>query len=569
MRTFTEALAAGEQPDVARLPLRLVAQLAVARKLDVEAATELIETLNMEDFYAGALEMVESPWGESGWTAVPLDGWVQGIWYRRDLFEETGLLAPTTFETILQAAEQFHDPPDRYGVALGTAPDQIYTQLSFEQFALAGGAHLMTLDGSDFAVCSPAFADALDFYTQLAIYAPPYPQDAEAANRLYLEGSAAMLIYSSALLDDLAKNPELAAQTGFVPIIEGPLGHQASFGDLSALAIFAGGQREAALEWADLLLSEGYFDLLSPNGVPVRRSAVSVWAERSPLAAYSSDLIVVTAEGFAALQRWDTFYGGIYPAVTTVTHKRLIPTTIWKVASGEMETWEAIQWLAEALTMPEQLGSTIHYAGYDAAPPLGSRSALCSGILLKKRLGHSNLKIAQAASEAALVKLAEKQIAEANAWLGSYFDGLNVPADIKRGFRRLLETDWSGTPRGILVLDKLIEFAEGDDISFSNIKGWGFTTMWFLQHEIYVSESLKGDFEAIASVLAHEGAHAAFHKMKHVDVYIEEIKVYVQIGKFSGGSFYVEMNNYMSYSSRSDLRSKLRVNGIDPDETLK
>ncbi len=164
------------------------------------------------------------------------------------------------------------------------------------------------------------------------------------------------------------------------------------------------------------------------------------------------------------------------------------------------------------------------------------------------------------------------RIAVANAYLTKCFNGTKVPWEIKQGFAKLLETKWSYSDTGRKALLELVRMAQGNDISFGTESGpWGRTTITFFQEEIVVNPKLKGDIEAIAMVLAHEGCHAAFGKMKHIDVYREEIKVFRGLGKNTSDiqgakGFYIAIKRY-SDCADSALRSTLLGDGIDPDET--
>lgn len=48
-----------------------------------------------------------------GYASVPVDGWTQMIIYRKDLFDDAGLAAPTTYANVLAAISALHNPPDR------------------------------------------------------------------------------------------------------------------------------------------------------------------------------------------------------------------------------------------------------------------------------------------------------------------------------------------------------------------------------------------------------------------------------------------------------------------------
>ena len=72
-------------------------------------------------FAPGALEMAR--FGDDT-AAVPVDGWTQMIVYRRDLFEESGLEAPDSYDNIRAAIDALHSPPDMYGFVAATKVDE-------------------------------------------------------------------------------------------------------------------------------------------------------------------------------------------------------------------------------------------------------------------------------------------------------------------------------------------------------------------------------------------------------------------------------------------------------------
>ena len=163
------AKAANELPDVLELGLSQVAQYGGEGILDDSAATVVVNDVGKADFFDGPLQLCRIPGGE-GYAAVPVDGWVQGIWYRKDWFQEEGLEAPDDWEAIRRAARTFQAPEkSRFGIVVGTHPEQMYTQQVFEQIALSAGARLYKPDGS-FAGDSDEMRAAFAFYGELAAH---------------------------------------------------------------------------------------------------------------------------------------------------------------------------------------------------------------------------------------------------------------------------------------------------------------------------------------------------------------------------------------------------------------
>ena len=70
--------------------------------LDKEATLALLNDIGKENFYEGVLRLVSD--GSGGYYALPYHGWIQGIWYRADWFEQAGLAPRTTSERVVAGA---------------------------------------------------------------------------------------------------------------------------------------------------------------------------------------------------------------------------------------------------------------------------------------------------------------------------------------------------------------------------------------------------------------------------------------------------------------------------------
>jgi len=53
---------------------------------------------------------------------LPINGNIQLLYYRKDLFDKAGLAAPKTWADVEKAAQILHNPPNMYGFAARTAP---------------------------------------------------------------------------------------------------------------------------------------------------------------------------------------------------------------------------------------------------------------------------------------------------------------------------------------------------------------------------------------------------------------------------------------------------------------
>src|SRR5215217_1982450 len=246
---LTRASAAGTLPDVlAAVSLGFMHSLAADGITDPDAAAAVIDTLGRQTFSRRGLELVEAN-GQP--VAVPSDSWTQLLVYRKDLFAKAGLAAPTTFAAIRAAATTLK-ANGMAGIVAATKPDS-FTQQTFEYLAVANGCQLTNQAGAITLTSKPC-VDTFQFYVDLIRAASVRGgQDATSTRAAYLAGKAAMVIWSSFLLDELAglsndarptcpqcqRDPSfLADHSGIVTAITGPDGIQPSqFGELTCFAI--------------------------------------------------------------------------------------------------------------------------------------------------------------------------------------------------------------------------------------------------------------------------------------------------------------------------------------------
>ena len=117
------AAAANALPDMIFVALDYVVTWAEEGILDPEAASAVIDALGVDTFASGPLNLAAV---EGGWAGVPADGWGQLLLFRKDLLAGTApesfLEAPDTWSKILAAAQALHDPPQVWGIAVGTDP---------------------------------------------------------------------------------------------------------------------------------------------------------------------------------------------------------------------------------------------------------------------------------------------------------------------------------------------------------------------------------------------------------------------------------------------------------------
>ena len=132
--------------------------------------------------------------------AIPSDSWTQLLVYRKDLFDRAGLAAPTTFQTIRRRPTS-SPASGMAGIVAATKPDS-FTQQTFEYLAVAVNCQPVTWAGTITLTSKPCL-DTFQFYIDLIRSGSVQgDQDATRPWAAYLAGTAAMIIWSSFLLDE-------------------------------------------------------------------------------------------------------------------------------------------------------------------------------------------------------------------------------------------------------------------------------------------------------------------------------------------------------------------------------
>ena len=357
------AQAANRLPDIVRMGIERVAAFSADGILDQDAAAAVIGAVGEDDFRAGPLAMVTDP-TTGQYAAVPFDGWIQAIWYRKDIFDQVGLNPPISWDDIRAACDTLPGTDNLlYALTLGTDPGQNYGHQIFEQVAMSNNAWPFDEEGN-VTMNTPEMIAALDFYTSLQDCAVPGPQFWRGAREAYELDQAGMLFYSTYIMDDLVEGSGLAAggnveiavedlpgNTGFAPQMEGPNG-SASYGQLVTLGIMQGAD-PVAQDVAAFFLTDGYLDIITkdPFGkVPVLKSAVEGWSNSSDyFANYDPETLAQIANGYETMQRW--LFRPDYDAteravVGDIEGRLLIPTVISNIAlEGTMTPETAAEFL--------------------------------------------------------------------------------------------------------------------------------------------------------------------------------------------------------------------------------
>ncbi len=137
------------------------------------------------------------------------------------------------------------------GITAATVGNDVFTEQTFEDFALANGCQLVDANGKAHArTASPASTRSTSTTNLIKQHSVPGTQDVDTTRATYFAGKAAMVVWSSYILDEMAglRNdalptcPEcrtdpafLAKNSGFVTSMKGPDGTKPEqFGEINS-----------------------------------------------------------------------------------------------------------------------------------------------------------------------------------------------------------------------------------------------------------------------------------------------------------------------------------------------
>ncbi|KKI89058.1 sugar ABC transporter substrate-binding protein [Bacillus sp. SA1-12] len=243
--------------------------------IDRKSVNTVLDTTGEDNFYEGALKLVKTENGK-GFTGVPISGWVQGIWYNKEMLAAKGFEEPQNWDDVLAIAKAFTEPSDKkYGIAIPTVEGG-FSEQAFSQFALSNNANILDAKGK-LDINSKEMKDALSFYKELAKYTMPGSNDVTEVKDAFMNGSTPMAVYSTYLLPSVFEEGD-ADNIGFaIPTQE----TKAVFGTVSALTISTDLEEEkkqAAQKFVEFMAQPENMTkwvLMSPGGAqPVNKLVV-------------------------------------------------------------------------------------------------------------------------------------------------------------------------------------------------------------------------------------------------------------------------------------------------------
>ncbi|XXJ18755.1 ABC transporter substrate-binding protein [Desulfovibrio caledoniensis] len=372
---MTAAMGQGHGPDVVGCASNLVVAFCNRGWMDNDGAARVIDAVGRKRFFAGALSRISLPDGRP--CGIPFNGWVQGVWYRKDWFERAGLAPPDTWDALLKAAKALHDPANgRYGILVGTRND-VYAEQVFTHLAMSAGVREFTPDGR-VVFDSPATVRTLKFYAELARYTPPGPQWWRGRD-YYFQGRLAMMFYSTFIMDDLAvpsvaadsltgKNFEeltgapydfrLPENTGMVSSLTGT--RPAGYGVLHALGLVRRGdpaRADAARRFVRFLFGEDAYVTwlhMAPGGMmpvleDIAASPVFYRDAQGVFQKYRRKRVESILAGFNSLQSFEFGDGRLIPEAARVSAEGIIGRMIEETLAGRATPEQAVHEAAERM----------------------------------------------------------------------------------------------------------------------------------------------------------------------------------------------------------------------------
>ena len=282
-----------------------------------------------------------------------------------------------------------------YGIVIGTHPKAVYTQQVYEHFALANGARALDKDGN-VALNSERQLETLEYYVELAAYAPDGFNNWDAANQLYLTNKCAMMVYSTYIADDIlglqerawSPLPDLGNITGFQAAIEGKHEDVGTYGQMSALGI-SDGAHEKSEDFIKFILNtdEEYLEWIhmAPTGkMPLKQTTAILanWTQHEVWGSYKADLAGAILEGFKNVGRWGLIEGESYSTkIATLYGELIMPKAIVSVISNITDAETALETAETDFLVA--LGEEAAAPGFEIVVFFGSLITLA--ILNKKR----------------------------------------------------------------------------------------------------------------------------------------------------------------------------------------
>lgn len=304
--------------------------------IDKDAIKTIINKVGEKNYYDGALKLMRTEDGKS-YTGAPVSGWVQGIWYNKEMLAAKGFEEPKNWDDVIAIAKAFSDKGNKkYGIALPTVEGG-FSEQAFSQFALSNNANVLDNKGK-LNVNTPEMKEALTYYKQLSQYTMPGSNDTTEVKDAFMNGSTPMAVYSTYILPSVFEEGK-AKNIGFAIPNEKT---KAVFGTVSALTISSGledNQKEAAKKFVTFMSKPENMTkwvLMSPGGAQPVSKLVTDNADyqANEVVKAFGDLSTEIAASFNDIQVFGLVDGKNFLKMGDVTSSGAIPKLVNNVTVG-------------------------------------------------------------------------------------------------------------------------------------------------------------------------------------------------------------------------------------------
>ncbi|MBC1429552.1 ABC transporter substrate-binding protein [Listeria seeligeri] len=326
----------GKLPEVMEVSQDFAKVMDKDELIDQDAIKEVIKSVGEDSYYEGATNLVRSEDGKS-YIAVPLTGWVQGIWYNKKALSDAGFEEPKSWADVEKVAKKFTNKADKkYGIAIPTAESTISEQ-AFSQFALSNKANVLDKKGN-ITIDTPEMKEALQYYKDLSAYTMPGSNDVTEIKDAFMNGTVPMAMYSTYILPSVYEEGD-PSNIGFAVPEEK---EKAVYGTVSGLTISAGlddEQKKATKKFIEFLSEPKNMTtwvLMSPGGAqPVNKEVVEqkAYKENEVIKSFG-DLPNEIADSFNDIQVFGLVDGKNFTKMGDITSSGIIAQMVNNVTVG-------------------------------------------------------------------------------------------------------------------------------------------------------------------------------------------------------------------------------------------
>lgn len=335
----------GELPEVVEVGQDYARVMDTDELIDRDAVENVLNNVGLDSYYDGALQLLRSEDGEN-FRGVPLSGWVQGIWYNKEMLESEGYSSPSNWDEVLEIAEAFTDADNnQFGIALPTVESN-YSEQSFSQFALSNNANVLNEDG-ELTVNSPEMIEALNYYKELSQYTMRGSNDTTEVRDAFMNGSAPMAVYSTYILPTIFNEGDPENVGYAVPTNDS----EAVYGTVTSLTITSAledAEREAAETFVEFMAqveNMTEYILMAPGGAqPVHEGVIEneTYTSNEVINAFG-DLSAEIAESFNDIQVFGLVGDRNFVEMGGITSSGAIPRMVNSVTVGDQDVESEIE----------------------------------------------------------------------------------------------------------------------------------------------------------------------------------------------------------------------------------